>query len=53
MVVRGVSTEARHDHTVVPGPAKEVLWTTIGDLLDSFPAEECRNYLRHCGYEPV
>jgi transposase len=32
---------------------KEVLWTTIGDLLDSFPAEECRNYIRHCGYEPV
>jgi len=32
---------------------KEVLWTTIGDLIDSFPAEECRNYLRNCGYEPV
>ena len=32
---------------------KEALWATIGELLDSFPAEECRNYLRNCGYEPV
>ena len=30
---------------------KEVLWTTIGELLDRFPAEECRNYLSNCGYE--
>ena len=28
---------------------KEVLWTTIGDLLDVFPPDECRNYLRNCG----
>ena len=28
---------------------KEVLWTTIGDLLDAFPPDECRNYLRNCG----
>jgi transposase len=30
---------------------KEVLWTTIGELLDRFPAEECKNYLSNCGYE--
>jgi transposase len=30
---------------------KEALWTTIGELLDSFPAEECQNYLSNCGYE--
>ena len=24
---------------------KEVLWTTIGELLDRFPAEECQNWL--------
>ncbi len=32
---------------------KEALWTTIGDLLDEFSPEVCRNYLRNCGYEPV
>jgi transposase len=32
---------------------KEALWTTIGELLDEFSPEECRNYLRNCGYEPV
>jgi transposase len=30
---------------------KEALWTTIGELLDCFPAEECRNYLSNRGYE--
>jgi transposase len=30
---------------------KEALWTAIGELLDRFPAEECQNYLRNCGYE--
>ena len=30
---------------------KEVLWTTIGELLDRFPAEEGQNYLGNCGYE--
>lgn len=30
---------------------KEVLWTTIGELLDRFPAGECQNYLGNCGYE--
>jgi transposase len=30
---------------------KEALWTTIGELLDRFPAEECQNYLSNCGYE--
>jgi transposase len=33
------------------GRTKEALWTTIGELLDSFPAEECQNYLSNCGYE--
>jgi transposase len=32
---------------------KEALWTTIGELLDAFPSEECRNSIRNCGYEPV
>lgn len=30
---------------------KEALWTTIGELLDRFPAKECQNYLSNCGYE--
>ena len=30
---------------------KEALWSTIGELLDRFPPEECRNYLSNCGYE--
>ena len=25
-------------------------WTTIGQLLDQFTPDECRNYFRHCGY---
>ena len=24
---------------------KEALWTTIGDLLDAFPSDECQNYI--------
>ena len=32
---------------------KETLWATIGELLDSLPAEECRNDSRNSGYEPV
>jgi transposase len=28
----------------------ESLWRTIGSLLDSFPADECARYIRHCGY---
>lgn len=28
----------------------ETLWDTIGSLLDRFPAEECKRYIRHCGY---
>jgi transposase len=28
----------------------EDLWTRIGDLLDTFTPEECRNYMRHAGY---
>ncbi|GEO15464.1 hypothetical protein MAE02_31600 [Microvirga aerophila] len=30
---------------------KEALWTTIGELLDRFLAEECQNYLTNCEYE--
>ena len=33
--------------------SNEALWTAIGALLDSFPADECQNYLTNCGYEPV
>ena len=28
----------------------EALWTRIGQLLDTFSAQECANYLRHAGY---
>ena len=28
----------------------EGLWGRIGRLLDEFRPDECRNYLRHCGY---
>jgi len=28
----------------------EKLWKTCGELLDRFTADECRNYLWHCGY---
>lgn len=27
------------------------LWDTIGTLLARFPADECANYLAHCGYK--
>lgn len=26
------------------------LWSRLGQLLDHFPARECQNYFRHCGY---
>jgi transposase len=26
------------------------LWSRIGQLLNQFPAQQCRNYFRHCGY---
>jgi len=26
------------------------LWQTIGRLFDLFPADECKNYIRHAGY---
>lgn len=26
------------------------LWRAVGDCLDSFAPDECRNYFRHCGY---
>lgn len=28
----------------------EGLYSLLGTLLDHFPPNECRNYLRHCGY---
>ena len=28
----------------------ETLWPLLGDCLQHFSADECRNYLRHCGY---
>jgi transposase len=27
----------------------DALWSRIGQLLDHFPAQQCRNYFRHCG----
>jgi len=32
---------------------KDALWTAIGELLDAFKSDECQNYIRNCGYEPV
>ena len=32
---------------------KDAVWTTIGDLIEAFTPNECRNYLANCGYEPV
>jgi hypothetical protein len=29
---------------------QEALWTTIGQLIESFSHEECRNYIRNSGY---
>ena len=26
------------------------LWSRLGQLLDAFPPQQCRNYFRHCGY---
>jgi transposase len=28
----------------------EGLWELLGQVLDAFSPEECRNYFRHCGY---
>ena len=28
----------------------DALWDTVGQLVGKFTAEECANYLRHCGY---
>ena len=28
----------------------DALWSAIGQLLRQFTANECANYLRHCGY---
>jgi transposase len=28
----------------------DALWKTCGALLESFTENECRNYIRHCGY---
>jgi hypothetical protein len=28
----------------------EALWNLLGNLLDTFSADECRRYLHHCGY---
>jgi transposase len=32
---------------------REVLWSTIGVLLDTFPPTECQNYITNSGYEFV
>ena len=28
----------------------DALWSRLGQLLDAFPPQQCRNYFRHCGY---
>jgi transposase len=28
----------------------EGLWAFLGQALDAFSPDECRNYFRHCGY---
>ena len=32
---------------------QEVLWSTIGQLLEQFSPDECANYFANCGYDPV
>ncbi len=32
---------------------RDAWWAAIGDLLNTYSPEECRNYLANCGYEPV
>lgn len=29
---------------------REGLWRRLGSLVGDFTPQECRNYLRHCGY---
>ena len=31
----------------------DALWDVIGQTLDRFTPEECANYIRHCGYNPL
>ena len=31
----------------------DALWDLIGRTLNLFTPEECRNYIRHCGYNPL
>ena len=35
----------------VAARTKEVLWSTIGQLLEQFSPDECANYLANCGYD--
>ena len=37
----------------VTARTKDTLWAAIGDLLEAFTPDECRNYLANCGYERV
>jgi transposase len=32
---------------------RDSLWSTIGEALDAFTPDECRNYIRNSGYDPV
>jgi transposase len=32
---------------------RDSLWSTIGEALDAFTPDECRNYIRNSGYEPA
>ena len=31
----------------------EALWAIIGEMIPAFSADECTNYIRHCGYASV
>ena len=31
----------------------DALWDLIGRILNCFTPEECANYIRHCGYNPL
>ncbi len=31
----------------------DTLWDLIGRFLSHFTPEECANYIRHCGYNPL
>ena len=33
--------------------SRETLWPLLGECLQRFSSDECRNYFRHCGYSSL